>query len=128
MDTQEKTLAELFRSLQIAAHRYLREHYRKVVEEAGKESRKEIIDKIFGCLSEEEQKNMRSYIERVVEALKPETNGTCSAESGEGDYDFPFGNGHMGFYPCMGGFRHHGHWAGAHEHGGKLMDGFIMPF
>ncbi|MDR1248495.1 MAG: hypothetical protein LBK63_04240 [Treponema sp.] len=43
MDIQEKTLAEQFRSLQIAAHRYLRWQYRKAAEE----THKEVTDKIF---------------------------------------------------------------------------------
>ncbi|MDR1352166.1 MAG: hypothetical protein LBK05_02695 [Treponema sp.] len=126
MDTQEKTLAEQFRSLQIAAHRYLRGQYRKAAEETSKESRKEIADKIFSCLSEEEQKNMRSYLERVAGALKSETK-----ETGDGGYDFPFDGDFMdfvrlpGFCRYMGGFGHPGRRSGIYGHGCERMHGFI---
>jgi hypothetical protein len=124
MDTQEKTLAEQFRSMQIAAHRYLRGERRKAAEEA----HREVSAKIFACLSEEEQAAMRSYLERVVEALQSETK-----ESDEED-DFPFDNDLMefaqlpGFYRHMGGFGHPGRRSGAHGHGGERMNGFMMPF
>jgi hypothetical protein len=120
MNTKEKTLAEQFRSLQAATHRYLRSQFRKAAEE----NRKEITDKIFVCLSEEEQKTMGSYIERVVEALRTETT-----ESGEDEYDFPVDGGGMGFFPHMGGFGHADHrYAGIRSHGGERMNGFAMPF
>jgi hypothetical protein len=129
MDTQEKTLAEQFRSMQIAAHRYLRGQCRKAAEETHREKRKEVTDKIFACLSEEEQTTMRSYLERVVEALKSEIK-----ESDEDDYDFPFDNDPMefallpGFYRHPGGFGHPGRRSGAHGHGCERMNGFMMPF
>jgi hypothetical protein len=125
MDTQEKTLAEQFRSLQIAAHRYLRGERRKAAEE----TRREVTDKIFACLSEEEQTTMRSCLERVVEALKSETK-----ESDDEDYDFPFDNDPMefarrlGFYRHLNGFGHSGRRSGAHGHGCERVSGFMMPF
>jgi hypothetical protein len=124
MYTQEKTLAELFRSLQNAAHRYLWGWYRKVAEETSKERQKEIMDKIFSCLSEEEQKTMRGYIERIVEALKSEIK-----ETDGDDYDFPFDNAHMDFvrllgFKHMGGFCHGGRFGAHHGHGGERMNGF----
>jgi hypothetical protein len=99
MNTKEKTLAEQFRTLQVATRRYLCSQYRRAEEE----NRKETIDKMFACLSDDEQKTMRSYIERVVDALKAETK-----ESGEDEYDFLFDGGGMGFDPRIGGFGHSG--------------------
>jgi hypothetical protein len=136
MDTQEKTLAEQFRLLQITARRYFREQYRKAAEKTSKEKREEIrkafeevnketMDKIFACLSEEEQKNMRSYFERIVEALKSEIK-----ESGSDDYDFPFDNNPLSFLRLLD-FNHIGGFGsrfGAHGHGGERMNGFMMPF
>jgi hypothetical protein len=130
MNTQEKTMAEQFRSLRIAAHRYLRSQYQKVAEKTTKESReeirkaneeinKDITDKIFACLSEEEQKTMRSYLERMVETLKSETK-----ESAEDDYDFPIDKDPVGFARLMG-FYHH---MGGFGRGGERMNGFMMPF
>jgi hypothetical protein len=124
MDTQEKTLAEQFRSLQIATHRYLRGQYRKVAEEANKESRKAIMDKLFASLSEEEQKTMRSYLERVVEALKAETKESDD----NADYELPFDDGRMGFYPHFGGFEHMGRRHGGHGHSGERPNGCAMPY
>jgi hypothetical protein len=140
MDTQEKTLAKQFCSLRIAAHHYLRGRYRKAAEERSKESReeirkaaeetnKEIMDKIFSCLSEEEQKTMRSYLKRVVEALKSETK-----ESDDDDYDFPFDKAPMDFVRLMDLYHHRDGFGypcrryGAHGHGGERMNGFMMPF
>ena len=119
MDTKEKTLAEQFRLLQIATHRYLQGQYRKAAANANKESRKAIIDKLFAGLSEEEQKTMRSYLERIVEALKAETK-----ESDEDmDDEFPFYDGCMGFHPHFGGFGHMGR-----RHRGEGVKGFVIPY
>ena len=119
MDTKEKTLAEQFRLLQIATHRYLRGQYRKAAEDANRESRKAIIDKLFASLSEEEQKTMRSYLERIVEALKAETKNSDE----DMDYEFPFDDCCMGFHPHFGGFGHMGR-----RHGGGRVNGFVIPY
>jgi hypothetical protein len=123
MDTQEKNLAEQFRSLRIATHRYLRGQYRKAAEETNRENRKEIIDKIFSCLSAEEQKTMCSYLERVAESLKSETK-----ESEDDCYDFPFNDGYMSFHPHFGGFGHSRPPFCHHGHRGERTRGFAMPF
>jgi hypothetical protein len=117
MDTQEKTLVEQLRSLRIATYRYLRGQYRKAAEETSKESRKKIMENIFACLSEEEQKTMGSYLDRIVEALKSETKESD-------DYDVLFDKDPMDFVRLLGFYRH----MGGFGHGSERMNGFMMPF